>query len=154
MGDQTSIVFTLNDGPPVESDFLPPYSIAEQVGFEEQFKCSFVTVEVAANENMKAAAQAVAEAGGQDAELDPGKTFRVTWMLWFGWFRARPKVASKFSIFLQTLKDWEFVSAPEPEAIPPESPDVDPTADVHDLANPLAEDGSPGPTEPVPQPSL
>jgi hypothetical protein len=155
MADRKTLVFTLNDGTAVDSDFLMPYSVTEQIAFEEHFKCSFATVEAATNANIKAAMDAVSAAGGGDAEFDPGKGFRVTWILWFGWFRARPKVASRFSAFLEQLKDWEYIEpVDEPEAIPPESlPDVDPTADVHDLANPVAEDGSPGPTEPVPQPS-
>lgn len=151
--DRTTLVLTLNDGTTVDSDFLPPYSIAEQIAFEEHFRCSFATIESAANANVKAAAEAAGSGG--DADVDPGKTFRVTWILWFGWFRARPKVAAKFSTFLETLKDWEFVGDDlEPEPIPPESSNgIDPSMDIHAIPD-GAEDGSLGPTEPIPQPSL
>jgi len=147
--DRTTLVLTLNDGTAVDSDFLPPYSVAEQIAFEEHFRCSFTAVEYA-SKVLGDLARAI-DGGGDSDGIDPGKAFRVTWILWFGWFRARPKVAAKFSAFLETLKDWEYFEQPDEEpASEPESP----AAGTDDLSDPVgAEDGSPGPTEPTQPPS-
>lgn len=113
MAERTNeLVFTLKDGREVETSFLPPYSIAEQIAFEEKFRCSFVAVEQAAGEMRRAAAAA----DGPDSVVDPAQAFQVRWIMWFGWRRARPQVAAKFAAFLEEqLEDWSFKTAPTAE---------------------------------------
>jgi hypothetical protein len=97
------LVLVLNDGTEVESSFDPPYSVREQVNFEEYHKVSFVAV--------YNSMEAMKEAEGDASALDDAKSFKVGWILWFGWMRARPKVAARFDTFLDTLADWRV----EPE---------------------------------------
>jgi hypothetical protein len=161
MADRSNdLVFTLKDGREVETSFLPPYSTAEQIAFEEKFRCSFLAVEQAAAE-MRRAAEA---ADGPDATIDPAQAFQVRWILWFGWRRARPKVASKFQAFVEEqLEDWGFKAQPKAELEKPEDDDVidaevvtegatgDPLIDQMDHEQAL-EDGRLDPT-PEPQPA-
>ena len=132
------LVFKLNDGTEVLTDFLPPYSVAEQIAWEEEFKASFLAVEQASGVMAKAAQDAL-EAG--ESDVDPAKAFKITWILWFGWRRARPNVAARFSTFKDTLASWEFrqppedIAAAEPE--PPAEVGLDPTVTA-DLSAPTA----------------
>lgn len=106
MADHSNdLVFILKDGSEVETSFLPPYTTAEQIAFEEKFRCSFLAIEQVVAE-MRRAAQV---ADGPDAIVDPTQAFQIRWILWFGWRRARPAVASKFQVFLEEqLEDWTF----------------------------------------------
>jgi len=176
--------FLLNDGTEVETSFLPPHSIAEQIAFEEHFKCSYVVIDQAVQAmrqtalrsaftvrcstcNPPVAGAATSEQGAEimrsehltekpgheltieppeelDSRVDPTDAFRVTWILWFGFHRARAegKVAAKFSTFLQQLADWSF-ETPEEESEPqseaaqlaPEQPPVDPSVEGEDAGS-------------------
>lgn len=105
----SELVFVLKDGTEVETTFLPPYTTAEQIAFEEKFRCSFLAIEQAAAE-MRRAARA---ADGPDSVVDPTHAYQIRWILYFGWRRARPKVAAKFADFAEEqLEDWYFKTAP------------------------------------------
>lgn len=132
-----SLKFILKNGEEVTSDFLPPYSVDEQIAFEEQFKCSFVAVEQA-GQAMAMAAKA-AEDGVGDGQIDPVSAYRVTWILWFGWRRNRTKLASKFSLFREILADWEF-HEPEAEPEDPETPAAEGTEGEAGSLDPTAGD--------------
>ena len=152
------LVFTLKDGREVETSFLPPYSTAEQIAFEEKFRCSFLAVEQAAGE-MRRAAEA---ADGPESAIDPTQAFQVRWILWFGWRRARPKVAPKFSSFVEEqLEDWGFKTPNDVAELEDGKGEAIIDAEVVGTGDPLvdqmeheakAEDGSLDPTS-APQPA-
>ena len=119
MAEAPTLVFELNDGTKVDTTFSAPYSMREQVGFEEHFRISFIAMEAAAQEMM--AVQSEERAG------DPAVMPRIQWILWFGWYRARPKVASTFNAFLDQLQGYDIESADEPEGEPDAADAVDPT---------------------------
>ena len=119
MTEAPTLVFELNDGTKVESTFSAPYSMREQVDFEEYFRISFIAMEAAAQEMN--AVQSEGRAG------DPAVMPRIQWILWFGWSRARPKVASSFKAFLDQLKGYDIESSDEPEGEPDAADAVDPT---------------------------
>lgn len=100
---ETTITFTFHDGSTIDSTFTGPYGIREQLGWEEHFRLSFYAVEAAGHYSSRIT---------PDTEVDAARVFRTSWILWFGWHRARPGVASKFSAFLDTLADFK-VTAPE-----------------------------------------
>jgi len=120
------LIFVLNDGSEVETSFEPPYTVREQVRFEEHHKLSFLAI--------YNSLEAMAEAEGDETALDDARSFKVGWILWFGWMRARPKVAARFETFLDTLADWR-VEAEESDLVAleatagakPAGPVVDPT---------------------------
>jgi hypothetical protein len=114
------LVLVLNDGTEVESSFSPPYSVREQVNFEEHHKLSFVTVYNSMD--------AMAAAEGDASALDDSKSFKVGWILWFGWMRARPKVAARFDTFLDTLADWRVEEEESDRVALAESEDAEPAA--------------------------
>ncbi len=119
MAEAPTLVFELNDGTKVSTTFSAPYSMREQVDFEEHFRISFIAMEAAAQEMM--AVQSEERAG------DPAVMPRIQWILWFGWHRARPKVASTFNAFLDQLQGYDIEAADEPEGEPDAADAVDPT---------------------------
>jgi hypothetical protein len=161
------LIFTLTDGREVETSFLSPYTVAEQIAFEEKFRCSFMAVEQAVGE-IRRAAQA---AEGPDAVVDPAQAFRVHWILWFGWRRARGPggLRAKFSEFIDSqLEDWTFVVPEKPptgeledgsdenmvdaKVLDAPGRTGDPLIDQMDHEAAASEDGSLDPTG-VPQPA-
>jgi hypothetical protein len=134
--EQASIRLQLVDGTVVDSSFTPPFSIAEQVHFEENFKVPFLAVDSGFDELRKAAVKA---SGGEDEGVDTTGIVRTTWILWFAWRRARPQVPPKFSLFLDQLKDWSFLGAADAES--KETPTEEPEAGSPD---PTAQDPLPG----------
>jgi len=120
MAEAPTLVFELNDGTKVETTFSAPYSMREQVDFEEHFRISFIAMEAAAQEMN--AVQTEGRAG------DPAVMPRIQWIMWFGWYRARPKVASTFRSFLDQLSGYDIESSDdEPEGEPDAADAVDPT---------------------------
>jgi hypothetical protein len=127
------LVLVMNDGSEIESSFVPPYSVREQVAFEEHWRISFVAV----YKSVAAAAEAAGDASAVPDEL----SFKIGWILWFGWHRARPKVAAKFDTFLGQLADWrteeeEGDAALAEAATPKEPAPVDPTSAVAETPTP------------------
>lgn len=152
------LVFILKDGSEVETSFWPPYNTAEQIAFEEKFKCSFLAVEQAAAEMRRAALAA----DGPDSIVDPVQAYQIRWILYFGWRRARPAVAPKFADFIdEQLEDWYFKTPPKAELEKPEDDDIVDAEVLPEGVDPLvaqmqpgasAEDGRLDPTE-VPAPA-
>ena len=118
MAEAPTLVFELNDGTKVETTFSGPYSMREQVGFEEHFRISFIAMEAAAKEMNDV--QTDGRVG------DPAVMPRIQWILWFGWYRARPKVASSFNAFLDQLAGYDIEESDEPEGEPDAADAVDP----------------------------
>ena len=59
---------------------------------------------------------------------DPAVMPRIQWILWFGWYRARPAVASRFEAFLDQLAGYDIESSDDgPEGEPDAADAVDPT---------------------------
>lgn len=130
----TGLRFILKDGTKLETDHRGPWTAREQIAWEEHFKQAFTTVYRA----QRLDGIQLAEDG--DAPL---LHFQVSWVLWFGWYRLRPKVANRFSTFIdEQLDDWEFMLE---EITVDEEPDVEPDA-------PAVEDGSLDPTAAGSQP--
>lgn len=101
------LIFVFKDGTELESSYDAPYSIREQLDWEEHFRSSFSAIEAA----FDAARQA--RSGGV---LDPERSLRTTWLLWFGWHRARSKVPARFEAFIDTLEDWRVEAEPVEDA--------------------------------------
>lgn len=119
-----SLRFTLNDGTVLEADPGAPWSVREQVAWEEHFGDTFVTVFKAVEAEVAAAR--AAESSGQDSPASAA--FKLTWMLWFGWYRLRPKVASRFQTFVEEqLADYDFLGADDEPPGPGEDGSLDPT---------------------------
>jgi hypothetical protein len=155
----TRIVITRDGRDPVEVDPSAPWSAREQVDWEQQFKSSFVTVFQAVGKDMASSAAALKAAGkDDDQEVDfdeleaadaPPICFQVTWMLFFAWHRLRASgdAPAKFDTFLNTI-DYDFVRQPDPE------PAAEPAQVAQEpLAAPAEQDGSLGPTQPIPEPA-
>ena len=131
-----TLVLELKDGTEVETTYTPRYSVQEQVAWEEEFNLSFVAISQCID-----ASDAALVTG---KPLDPTKGMRTGWILWFGWFRARPKLPSNFKKFLTRLEDWriELDDSPTPDEAPlPETGDgaepggrVDPTGTTESSA--------------------
>lgn len=107
---EPTITFTFLDDTTVESTFTPPYSVREQLDFEEHFRISFYAVEAAGEYSSR-----ITEAKDGEA-VDAGQVMRMGWILWFGWHRARARqqVASSFAKFQDTLKDYAVTAPPKP----------------------------------------
>lgn len=98
------LIFVMPTGE-VETTFAPPYSVREQIAWEERFKLSFYVVQ----RSMQAMGEA---ARGESEEIDGEYAFKVSWLLFFGWMRARPNVPPRFDVFLDTLVDWRDEAEP------------------------------------------
>lgn len=122
----TLVRFTLNDGQVLDVDPSAPWTLREQIEWERHFKQSFSTVHRAISAEMAAAEQ---------DDLVVSAHYRVEWMLWFGWYRLRGKVAGSFDRFLDQAADYDFIIEPEPA--PPA---------------PAEAGGAPDPTDPTPEP--
>jgi hypothetical protein len=125
MADEAQIVFELRDGTKVESTFSAPYPLREQLDFEEHFRTSFGAMEIATSE--------MSDAYSVGRTPDPDRMPRIQWILWFGWHRARPKVASNFKAFLEQLDDYEMVT---PEVEEAEKPTVSAGHEAADAVDP------------------
>lgn len=135
-----TLVFVLKDGTEVESSYDAPYSVREQIDWEEHFAQSFTAIEQAFD-------AARAARGGE--RLDPARSLRTTWVLWFGWHRARPKVPARFDQFIEQLEDWriENVEEPVPEDLADRGEKDDGSAETDGRLDPTetTEPSAPGP---------
>lgn len=119
-----NLYIVLNDGTKLEAYTGGPWSVREQIAWEEQFHQSFRAVYRAIG-----AEQRAVDAG--DGEQIEATTFRVTWILWFAWYRLRPKVASKFSVFVdEQLDDYDYILDEPADDEPAEGGSLDPTGPV------------------------
>ena len=105
-----TLVFTFKDGTEVETTYEPPFTVKEQLGWEEEFRSSFLAIQQCVEK--------MGEAASAGKDVDPTFALRTSWILWFGWFRARPKVSPNFKKFCELLEDWriEVDDSPEPDA--------------------------------------
>jgi hypothetical protein len=101
------LVYQLASGSEIDSSFDPPYSLREQLDFEEHFRLSFQAMETAVGE-----AGRVARGG----EPDFSKALRTSWILWVGWHRLRPRVAAKYDTFLTQVVEWRVELTDEERA--------------------------------------
>ena len=123
------LIFEVRDGEPVRTTFAGPYSLREQIDFEQHFRISFIAMERAAAEMNAVAAQ---ESGGEPAVMP-----RIEWILWFGWHRARPAVPANFTTFLDTLEGYDIET--------PDIPDESSGDRVADAVDPTVTEGHSGP---------
>jgi hypothetical protein len=128
------------DGQVLEEETGGPWTAREQIAWEEHHRQSFV--------NVYRAMQADRAAADADPEA-AASSYRLGWVLWFGWYRLRPRVANRFAAFIDDLDDWDFVvpAADEPAGEPEtEGPGEDGSLD------PTTPPAEPSPADPSPTP--
>jgi len=132
-----SLIFVFKDGTEVESSYEPPYSVNEQLDWEEHFRSSFLAIQQCV--------EAMRDAAEEGRPVDPTMALRTAWILWFGWHRARPKVPASFGKFRHLLADWR-IDFPEGEEEPESGGEQVDAADA-------GTDGSLDPTGTTPDPT-